>query len=195
MTRARRCSSEPAMPGAFGTRLSLPFAAMLLSLVGGCSYANSTGATRTSDAMLRVEDSVRTHSSVDLGYTVQPRGQITGAVSTASFGDGAHPGHVRSLYDLLQGRIAGLEVTSTAGGSVSMRVRGAGGGFSAPDPLVVIDGDPMPAGSALHSLLAGIDAQDVIRVDVLKDISSTAIYGTRGSNGVVLITLRHRVRE
>ncbi len=195
MRRTERCTGGAAVRDHFRGWLQLSIGAATLLVVGGCSYANASGATRTSDAMLRVEDSVRTHTSVDLGYAIQPRATITGAVSTTSFSDGTHQRHVRSLYDLLQGRIAGLDVAPTANGSVSLRIRGAGGGFAAADPLVVVDGDPMPAGSALQSLLGSIDAQDVIRVDVLKDISSTAIYGTRGSNGVVLITLRHRGSE
>ncbi|MFL5563002.1 MAG: TonB-dependent receptor plug domain-containing protein [Gemmatimonadaceae bacterium] len=177
-------------------RLALGVTASLLALTAaGCSYANATGATRPSDAVLRAADSVRTQSSVDLGYTTQPRGSITGAVASRSFSGPGRQAFTRSLFDLLQGRFAGLDVAQTVGGSVSMHIRGAGGGLSAANPLVVVDGNPLPDGVALQSLLTGIDAQDVIRVDVLKDVSSTAIYGTRGSNGVVLITLRHKVRE
>jgi TonB-dependent starch-binding outer membrane protein SusC len=194
MSEARSGTSRH--PGRAAARTALAITGSLaLAAATGCASANTTGAARPSDAVLSVADSVRTASSVDLGYTTQPRGSITGAVSSRSFSEPANRVHTRSLFDLLQGRFAGLEVTQTAGGSVSMHVRGAGGGLSAANPLVVVDGDPLPDGAALQSLLAGIDAQDVIRVDVLKDVSSTAIYGTRGSNGVVLITLRHKVRE
>jgi TonB-dependent SusC/RagA subfamily outer membrane receptor len=177
-------------------RVTLAVMGSLLALTAtGCSYATSTAATRPSDAALRVADSVRTNSSVDLGYATQPRGSITGAVASRSFSGPGQQAHTRSLFDLLQGRFAGLDVVQTAGGSVSLHIRGAGGGLSAAAPLVVVDGDPLPDGAPLQALLGSIDAQDVTRVDVLKDISATAIYGTRGSNGVVLITLRHKVRE
>ena len=196
MVDARDRSTRQHSRAGIRARLALGVTGSLLAMTAtGCSYANTTGAARPSDAVLRAADSVRTQGSVDLGYTTQPRGSITGAVSSRSFSGAGGQAHTRSLFDLLQGRFAGLDVAQTAGGGVSMHIRGAGGGMSAANPLVVVDGDPLPDGAALQSLLTGIDAQDVVRVDVLKDVSSTAIYGTRGSNGVVLITLRHKVRE
>jgi len=167
--------------------------ATVLVAVAGCTSVAATQRPRPSDSAARLEDSLSTQGSVDLGYVRQSRGTITGAVSSLSLADGSRRSHVRSLADLLQGRIAGLSVQNTAGGGISMRVRGGGGDIGAA-PLVVIDGNPLPSGAALESFLEGIDPNDVVRVDVLKDVSATAIYGTRGSNGVVLITLRHRVR-
>lgn len=158
----------------------------------GCSYATTNRPPRLSEPMARAADSAML-ATVHLGYAPQSRATITGAVSSLSINDGPRRMYVHSLADLLQGRIAGLSVVPTRAGGVSMRVRGGGGDIGA-GPLVVIDGDPLPSGRALESMLQAIDPNDVVRVDVLKDVSATAIYGTRGSNGVVLITLRHGVR-
>lgn len=164
----------------------------LLLAVTGCSYGAMATQPRPSDAVARLQDSLNTQGSVDFGYYRQPRGTITGAVSSISLGGGVRRPYVRTLADLLQGRIAGFSVLPTRGGGISMRVRGGGGIGAA--PLVIVDGYPMPAGPELEGFLGGIDPDDVVRVDVLKDISATAIYGTRGSGGVVLITLRHAAR-
>lgn len=114
----------------------------------------------------------------------------TSAGSSLQLGSESCRMHVRSLTDLLQGRIAGLDVARRADGGVTMRVRGANSAFG-DEPLVVIDGDPLPGGPALAGFLSAINPDDVIRVQLLKDVSATAIYGPRGTNGVVLISLRH----
>jgi TonB-dependent SusC/RagA subfamily outer membrane receptor len=171
-------------------RLRAMLGAATLVAITGCSYATATETAEYGNPLARVQDSLATRTSVDLGYLRQPRGTITGAVSTFSIADGARRMHVRTLAELLQGRIAGLVVEATRSGGVSMRVRGGGGEYGGA-PLVVVDGDPLPAGVPLASQLASINPADVVRVDVLKDVSATAIYGTRGSGGVVLITLRH----
>lgn len=167
--------------------------ATTLVVVTGCSSAMATNRPGLSDGVAQLEDSLSTQTSVDLGYLRQSRATITGAVSSLSLTDGPRRPQVRSLADLLQGRIAGLLVQPTRDGGTSLRVRG-GGGYIGAAPLVVIDGDPLPSGAALEGFLNSIDPNDVVRVDVLKDVSATAIYGTRGSNGVVLITLRHRMQ-
>ena len=142
-----------------------------LTLVAACGYGNATGATRPAEPL-------------------EQRVTVTGAVSTLDIADRSRRPQVRSLADLLQGRIAGLNVETTRGGGVSMSVRGAS--LSGGDPLVIVDGDPLPSvGPVFSGFLASIDPADVVRVVVLKDASSTAVYGTRGRNGVVLITLRH----
>ena len=166
----------------FGSRAPRAFTAYMatLTLVAACSYGNATGATRARDALGNPPDSLRTSATV------------TGAVSDLDLLDRSRRPQVRSLADLLQGRIAGLTVEPTVGGGVSMRVRGAGASLGGGDPLVVVDGDPLPSLSpVLSGFLSSIDPGDVVRVVVLKDASATAVYGTRGRNGVVLITLRH----
>ncbi|MEO6527051.1 MAG: TonB-dependent receptor plug domain-containing protein [Gemmatimonadaceae bacterium] len=96
-----------------------------------------------------------------------------------------------SLEEMLNGRIAGLELLRRNDGTFSVRVRG-GRSFSADaEPLIVVDG--MHYGNtAASDVLSTLSPQDVKRVDVLKDAGATAQYGSRGSNGVVLITTRRR---
>jgi len=192
MERTRSCSDESLTFLSWRAFVCATFALATTVVITSCSYATATRPAPASEGVTRLQDSLRTNASVDLGYYSQERGTITGAVSSVSLASSRRP-YVRSLAELLQGRVAGLSVESSRSGGISMRVRGGGGEIGAA-PLVVVDGDPLPSGAALESILGGIDPNDVVRVDVLKDISSTALYGTRGSNGVVLITLRHGTR-
>jgi TonB-dependent SusC/RagA subfamily outer membrane receptor len=91
--------------------------------------------------------------------------------------------------ELLRGRFAGVEVIPIAGGGISVRIRGASSVYGSTEPLFVVDGVPIQAepGGALKWLAP----QDVAKIEVLKDIGSTAFYGVRGANGVILITTRH----
>lgn len=97
------------------------------------------------------------------------------------------PGPVR-LEELLRGRAAGLEVRSGPDGEYSLRIRGIsslrGTGFQ--EPLVIVDGVQILPGT-LKTALAGLTRDDIVRVDILKDVASTAIYGIRGAGGVILI--------
>jgi TonB-dependent SusC/RagA subfamily outer membrane receptor len=97
---------------------------------------------------------------------------------------------VNRIEDLFAGRIAGVAVDRTGDGGMSIRVDGVGS-FQYSEPLLVVDGVALPTNVPLRSLLMGINPNEVMRIDVLKDASSAAIYGARGANGVVLITLRH----
>ena len=97
---------------------------------------------------------------------------------------------VNRIEDLLAGRISGVMVDRSGYGTLSLRIRGIGS-FRNSEPLFVVDGVALPTSAPLRSLLAGINPNEVMRIDVLKDASSAAIYGSRGGNGVLLITLRH----
>ena len=113
----------------------------------------------------------------------EPRAAGTGEVVTADDVKGVK---ARRAEELLAGRFAGVEVTPLAGGGVSVRIRGATSVMGSNEPLYVIDGMPVRAGpgGALH----GINPYDIARIEVLKDAGSTAQWGVRGANGVVLIT-------
>jgi TonB-dependent starch-binding outer membrane protein SusC len=86
------------------------------------------------------------------------------------------------------GRVAGVHVARTADG-LSIRIRGASTVLGDPEPLIVLDGQPLPQGSGAREL-ALVNPADVARVEVLKDGGSTAFYGVRGANGVLLITTK-----
>src|SRR6266853_2860138 len=126
---------------------------------------------------------------VSVGYGTQSRRNIPGAVST--YIPTEADTHIARVETMLQGHIPGLEVIPQAGG-FTLRIRGfkslrQRGGDD--EPLLVIDDITGPAGS-LGSALAGIAPRDVARVDVLKDAGATAVYGSRGANGVIIITTK-----
>ncbi|HMH82681.1 MAG TPA: TonB-dependent receptor plug domain-containing protein [Gemmatimonadales bacterium] len=127
---------------------------------------------------------------VSVGYGTQNRRDITGAVTSVSptEADARTP----RVEDLLRARVPGLEVVPLANGNYTLRIRGRHTLGDRPvddEPLLVIDDMPTPVG-ALSGALAGLAPGDVQRIDVLKDASSTAIYGSRGGNGVIIITTK-----
>jgi len=94
-----------------------------------------------------------------------------------------------SVDELLSGRVAGLSVIRNSDGTVSMRVRGLGPTFNDAEPLVVVDGMMLSAASQAD-MLSTLSSLQIKRIDVLKDVAATSVYGTRGNHGVVLITTR-----
>lgn len=138
---------------------------------------------------------------VVIGYGEQKRKDITGAVSSVPIEIKSQP--VVSVERLLQGSIAGAVVTQTSGqpgGGVSVQIRGNNSITAGSDPLYVIDGFPInndynladagvTNGSKINPL-SSINTADIENIDVLKDASATAIYGSRGANGVVIITTK-----
>lgn len=92
---------------------------------------------------------------------------------------------LRRVEDMLRGQIAGVEVRQGPRGLV-VRIRQAGGFMTSADPLFVVDGLPIEAGA--DGALDGLNPRDVASIRVLKSVSETALYGSRGANGVVLIT-------
>lgn len=123
---------------------------------------------------------------VVVGYSVMKRRDVLGAVSKVG-GEQLTKVPVSSLQESMQGRIAGVNVTAQTGApgaSISVRVRGTSSISSSNDPLYIVDG--IPVEGALNTLSAG----DIDNITVLKDASSAAIYGSRATNGVVLITTK-----
>lgn len=123
---------------------------------------------------------------VVVGYGTQKKGDLTGSVASVSLAD-TKSIPVTRADQLLQGRVSGVQVTQTnaePGGNVSIRIRGTNSISSGNEPLFVIDGFP-GAGN-----LNTINPADIESIDVLKDASATAIYGSRGANGVIIITTK-----
>lgn len=128
---------------------------------------------------------------VDVGYGTRKEDDLTGAVTSVRE-TSTPPGPVR-LEELLRGRAAGLEILILPDGGYRLRIRGTSALLAqqVQEPLVVVDGIPIEPGT-LHTALAGLTRDDIVQVDVLKDLASTAIYGTRGSGGVILIRTTRR---
>jgi len=122
---------------------------------------------------------------VVVGYGTQKSKEITGSVASVGEED-FNVGNVVSVAQLLQGKVAGLTISKANGdpnGSVGVRLRGVSTIGQNADPLVVLDGVP-------GASLSNIDPQDIASIDVLKDGSAAAIYGTRGSSGVIIVTTK-----
>lgn len=129
--------------------------------------------------------------SVPVGYGSQPRRDVTGAVGSVS-GARIDNERVTMVEQLLQGRVAGVQVLPLPDGGFTIRVRNATSILGDAEPLFVIDGMPLPRGGPPGTALRGLDPQDIARIDVLKDAAAAALYGSEGANGVVLITTRRR---
>lgn len=95
---------------------------------------------------------------------------------------------VARTEELFVGRFAGVQVLRHPGGGISVRIRGATSIYGSNEPLYVVDGMLIEGGSG--GALLGINPADIQRIEVLKDIGSTAFYGGRGANGVVVITTK-----
>jgi TonB-linked SusC/RagA family outer membrane protein len=130
---------------------------------------------------------------VQVGYGTAKKKDATGAVAVLAAKD-FNKGSVVTAENLLNGRVAGLTVnTSGAPGSGSeIRIRGGASLFAKNDPLIVIDGLPIEnnTGTGATSILSSINPSTIESFSVLKDASATAIYGSRASNGVILITTK-----
>ncbi|MDO4511375.1 MAG: TonB-dependent receptor [Bacteroidales bacterium] len=140
------------------------------------------------------DDSQLLNEVVVIGYGVVKKSDLTGSVAALK-PDTKNKGVVVSAQDMLAGKIAGVAVTSnggTPGGSATIRIRGGASLNASNDPLIVVDGVPLDNSGVkgFPNGLGMINPQDIESFNVLKDASACAIYGSRGSNGVIIITTK-----
>ncbi|PXX96090.1 TonB-dependent receptor [Marinifilum breve] len=158
-------------------------AVLVFSYIGMKTFEITVG-TQTEVNVALEADNVAMDEVVVVGYGVQKKSDVTGSVATVSYEDlEAMP--VNSAVDGLKGRIAGVQVVSNSGapgGSISIRVRGVGS-VNGSDPLYVVDGVPTTD-------ITFLNPNDIASFDILKDASASAIYGSRGAHGVVLVTTK-----
>ncbi len=167
---------------------------LIFSFVGMVSQQVMVG--NQSDINVSMASDASTLSEVVVvGYGTQEQKDITGSVASVKSED-FNRGIINSPEQLLQGKVAGVNVTSTSGepgGTQSITIRGPGGVRTGSTPLFVVDGmalDNSATASGGVNPLNFLNPQDIESIDVLKDASATAIYGSRGANGVVLITTK-----
>ena len=161
------------------------------------SYIGYQTATVKAAANLEIllqDDAALLNEVVVIGYGVARKNDLTGSV-TALKPDEKNHGMITSAQDMMQGKIAGVNVTNgggTPGGGATIRIRGGSSLNASNDPLIVIDGLAMDnqgiKGAA--NPLSMVNPNDIESFTVLKDASATAIYGSRGSNGVIIITTK-----
>lgn len=140
---------------------------------------------QTSFNIILKEDTETLDEVVVIGYGTVKKRDLTGSVASVS-NETLTANPVSDVSQALQGKLAGVSVTSQdgrPGAEVSIRVRGGGSITQSNDPLFIVDGFPV-------SSISDIPADQIETIDVLKDASSTAIYGARGANGVILVTTK-----
>lgn len=149
-----------------------------------------------SSFLIRLEsESISFDEVVVIGYGMQRKGDLTGAVSNVSSKD-FNKGIISSPEQLINGKISGVKIMSNSGSpnaGSSIRIRGGASLNASNDPLIVLDGVPLEQGGISgndNNFLSLINPNDIESMTVLKDASSTAIYGSRASNGVILITTK-----
>ncbi|MBV6639331.1 MAG: TonB-dependent receptor [Cyclobacteriaceae bacterium] len=176
-------------------------ATLLVSFVGYRSMELPVDSRSTVNIQLQL-DSEQLEEVVVIGYGTQKKSDLTGAISSIS-GEKMNEVPATSLDQAIIGRAAGVQITQTSGqpgGAISIRIRGGNSISAGNEPLYVVDG--VPIGNSEDAMNAGVtaggsqnalsmlDPKDIKSIEILKDASATAIYGSRGANGVVLITTK-----
>ncbi len=167
-------------------------ATLVFSSVGYTTEEVEVGNRSIIDIVMMV-DVQQLQELVVVGYGTQQRRDITGSVASVKSQD-MQDLPVASVDQALAGQVAGVQVQQTSGapgGGVSIRVRGVGSISADTEPLYVIDGFPVDRNFSNNvSPLSQLNPNDIESIEILKDAAAAAIYGSRGSNGVVLITTK-----
>ena len=180
------------LDGDFTLTVSGPEAVIEVSCIG---YATQTFAAKSVPATITLgEDTHFLDEVVVIGYGTVKKSDMTGSVSTVK-ADEVNKGVISTPADLLRGKSAGVVVTSGSGmpgAGATIRIRGGSSINASNDPLIVIDGLPVSNDgiSGMSDPLSSINPEDIESFTVLKDASATAIYGSRASNGVIVITTK-----
>lgn len=186
-----------------------PDAVLVYSFVGYIPYETRVGNQAVLNVSLE-EDVALIDEIVVVGYGTQRRGDVTSSIAILDVDD-VNVGQVTNVDEMIQGRVAGVQVLENngePGAGISIRIRGGTSISASNDPLYVIDGVPIDNENVTPG---GVDAgggtappgrnplnllnpSDIESISVLKDAAATAIYGSRGANGVVLITTKSGVQ-
>ena len=161
---------------------------LVFSYIGYKTQEVTVGSQKKIDIVL-VEDTEMMDEVVVIGYGTQKKGDVTSAVSSVKAEDFA-AGKIGDAAELVKGKIAGLSVTNTSGdptATSSIMLRGVTTLQGNVSPLVLVDG--------VEGSLNTVAPENIASIDVLKDASAAAIYGTRGANGVILITTKTGKRD
>ncbi|MEI9806804.1 MAG: TonB-dependent receptor [Bacteroidota bacterium] len=193
-------------------KISIPDenAVLILSMVGFAQQEVKVGARTFLNVRMKVANR-ELNQVVVIGYGTVKKRDITGSVASLNFNNEVTGTSMTSLEQGMKGRMAGVLIKQTSyapGGGISVLVRGASSISGSTEPLYVVDGFPLQGGnqtprgevsgpaneqfesSPAQNLLNFLSPEDIESIEVLKDASATAIYGSRGANGVVLITTK-----
>lgn len=178
--------------GAFSIAVPDDNSILIIKYVGYASQEVSVG-NRTRIKVSLEASAADLSQVVVVGYGSQNKKDVTGAIKSLK-SEEFNKGIINSPQQLLQGKVSGVNVTSASGepgATTGINVRGPGGVRSGSSPLFVVDGLPLDnSNTGSGDPLSFINPQDIESIDVLKDASATAIYGSRGANGVIIITTK-----
>lgn len=169
------------MDGNFELKLTKDDATIVISYVGYLPQEIKVNGKKSISARLEAEGR-NLNEIVVIGYGTQRKEAVTGSVASMK-GESLREVPAADITSAMQGRVAGVQMMQTSskpGSPMQVRIRGVRSLSASNDPLVVLDGIPF-AGS-----LNDIDPSSIKSMDILKDASATAIYGSRGANGVIL---------
>lgn len=166
---------------------------LVFSYIGYQTQRIAVDGRTTINVQLSTE-SVMGQELVVIGYGTQKKEDNTGSVTAVSSSD-FNEGAITNPQELFQGKVAGVSVTSNdgaPGSGATIRIRGGSSLAATNDPLYVVDGVPLDGGgvSGMRNPLNTINPNDIESISILKDASATAIYGSRASNGVIIITTK-----
>lgn len=170
--------------GEYSLEVSSPDAVLVFSYIGYKTLEVNADGRSTINATLQV-DSDSLDEVVVVGYGTTKKSDLTGSVVSISGNDLTEQAR-SSVAETLTGRLAGVQVLSTEGSpdaEINIRIRGNGSLTQDSSPLIIVDGFPVNS-------MSDISPTDIESITVLKDASSTAIYGSRGANGVIIITTK-----
>ncbi|HNG63569.1 MAG TPA: TonB-dependent receptor plug domain-containing protein, partial [Ferruginibacter sp.] len=190
--KGTRTVTQTASDGTF--KINAPANATLVFTSVGFATMEAVVDGKPSIDVSMVQVNQQLNEVVVVAYGTKRKGDLTGSVTSITAKD-FQKGVVNSSEQLLQGKVAGLEVTTgggAPGGGSRIRIRGGASLNASNDPLVVIDGVPVESNGIAGSsnLLNTINPNDIESMSVLKDASATALYGSRASNGVLIITTK-----
>jgi TonB-linked SusC/RagA family outer membrane protein len=190
--------------GTYSLNVPGPNSTLVFSSVGFTSQEIAAG-ERTEINVTLAENVNSLDDVVVVGYGTVRKSDLTGSVSTVKEKD-LTPGAIVNVQQALQGRAPGVQVyqkSGEPGGAISVKIRGASSISAGNDPLYVVDGMPVNSDAPItgngpgsvgnvnpRNPLNSLNPADIESIEVLKDASATAIYGSRGSNGVVIITTK-----
>ena len=187
------------MNGRFTISVSSSAALLQFSYFGFIRVEKSASTINPSVPVSMQEDNLVLDEVVVIGYGQVRKGDLTGSITAVGERD-FNKGTATSPVELIGGKIAGVQITSNggrAGSGSRIRIRGGASLSATNDPLIVLDGVPLDVGgiSGASDVLSTINPNDIESMNILKDASATAIYGSRASNGVIIITSKKGVKD
>lgn len=197
--KGSRTAVQSQADGSYSITLPSSVTTLVISSVGFSSQEVSIAGKATADVSL-ISNNVALNEVVVIGYGTQRRREVTGAIAKVS-GEKLNTIVSPSFESALQGKAPGVQVlqgNGLAGSGAVIRIRGVGSISASGDPLYVVDGIPIISdqfsrgngGAMNQNPLASINPSDIESIEILKDAGATGIYGSRGANGVVLITTK-----